>query len=141
MSTFPHNIGGEATCKVGIRPLVSAAAGSFGVAGVSIDRQSILSALLIVSLGAVTGAPSAIAVDVKLQESDDNSTFTDVPSGAITTLTAANTNGFLAVDLAGRKRFIKPVGQVAFTGGTSPTIGLSAHLVLGGLLTIPPTHA
>lgn len=140
MSQFPRNIGSEVLFKPSIRPLESAAAGSFAITGIGIDRQSFLSALLCVSVGASSGSPSALAVDVKVQDSDDNSSFADVSGAAISQITAVNTHTTLALDLSGRKRYVRVLGQVAFTGGSSPKVGLSASLMLGGATIEPVTQ-
>lgn len=89
--------------------------------------------------GAIAGAPSAQTVDAKLQHSVDGSTnWADyVPPGAstaaaITQLTAASASGEVDVNLEGARRYVRVVETVAFTAGTSPTIGVASSVVLAG---------
>jgi hypothetical protein len=100
--------------------------------GPSIDRLGYASAVLFVDVGAVSGSPTSFTVDCKLQESDDGSTWADVTGASIGTISTANTQKELNVDLRGRKRYIRAVLTASFSGGTSPTVLASAALVLGG---------
>ncbi|MGW6120445.1 hypothetical protein ACWFRF_15490 [Nocardia sp. NPDC055165] len=77
---------------------------------------------MLVDLTALGGSPSTTALDVKLQYSPDisGSRWFDLPSGAITQLTAVGSQLFTGVGL-GVARRIKPVYTLAFTGGTAPT--------------------
>ena len=52
-------------------------------------------------------------VDVKIQESDDNVTFTDVTSGAFTQVTTANDNAVQEKQYTGGKQYIRVVVTVA----------------------------
>ena len=76
-------------------------------------------------------------MQTKLQDSPDNSTWSDLPDLDTTVqetaaLTAANSENTAAIDLTGANRFIRPVTIVAFTGGTSPAIEVAAGVILGG---------
>lgn len=51
-------------------------------------------------------------VDAKIQESDDNATYTDVTSGAFTQVTAANDNAIQEKEYTGTKRYIRVVAKV-----------------------------
>ncbi len=51
-------------------------------------------------------------VDVKIQESDDNVTFTDWTGGAFTQVTTANDNIIYEKAYTGSKRYIRPVAKV-----------------------------
>lgn len=63
-------------------------------------------------------AGSGVTIAMKIQESADNSSWSDVDSGGFTT-TAANTAAFEQIDLniSDLKRYVRAAGTVA--GGTS----------------------
>ncbi len=122
----------------GINPEDSAAA---TINGPAIDRFPAAvpsggkSAVLHVACGAATGGPSVQTVDAKIQGSVDGSTgWVDLsPAVAITQLTADDTESFSRnVNLARHRRHLRVVVTVAFTGGSAPTIPVSATLCLGG---------
>lgn len=126
---------------VGVVPTASAAA---TINGASIDRINYQSAVLVANTGAETGSPSARSLNAKIQHSTDGSTgwndYTDPTTGAvaaITAITAASTQAKVAVNLSAAKRYIRVVETVAFTGGTSPTLAVSGHVILGGALVTP----
>jgi hypothetical protein len=48
------------------------------------------------------------------------------------TLTAANTDISVPIDLSSAFRFLRVVATVAFTGGTSPTVTIAADIIMGG---------
>jgi len=106
--------------------------GTAAIEGPAIDRTGFLSAVLHGRTGAVTGAPTAQTYDLKLQESADGSTWTDIPGAAITQITAADTEADVNVNLAGAEKYIRAVGTVTFTGGTTPTLQVAATVILGG---------
>ncbi|MGY4313726.1 hypothetical protein [Bradyrhizobium sp. JR3.5] len=92
--------------------------------GSGIDTLNFESAALVVSVGAVTGS-----FNVKLQDSPDNATFTDVPAsllvGSLPGTLVANTvvkQGYL-----GAQRYLRAV--LTSAGGTS--IAIAATIVLG----------
>lgn len=93
---------------------------------------------LFAASGAATGAPTTQTLDAKIQDSADGSTgWADYkPDGttvaAATQITAVNSSSELDVDLQGAKRYIRVVEVVAFTGGTTPTLGAQTVIVLGG---------
>jgi hypothetical protein len=94
---------------------------------------------LIAKTGAETGAPSARTLDAKIQDSADGSTgWADyIPPdqttvGAITQITAASSIAEVEVNLSGAKAFIRVVDVLAFTGGTTPTLGIDTTAVLYG---------
>jgi len=94
------------------------------------------SCVLYLQCGAATGAPSAQTVDLKVQDSPDGSTgwadYTDPDgNGAVTQLTADDTQSSESVNLEGAKRYVRLVRVVGFTGGTSPTIPVGAAVVFG----------
>lgn len=144
----PRNVAALATVKQALRASAQAAAASFSLTGLTFDRangdfQSLLAGVF---LGAATGSPSAVSVTAKLQESADDSTWTDVDDDDINStvqvaVTAVNSQGFMAIDASRLKRYVRLVFTVAFTGGSSPTILMDAKFMVGGSVSIPPTHA
>lgn len=105
-----------------IKRAVDPAARSAAVNGVGINRLGFRYAWCAIAVGATTGSPTSFTVDAKVQESDDDSTYTDVTGATMTQITAANQVGEIGLNLEGRKKFIRLVITPAFTGGTSPTV-------------------
>jgi len=129
------DIGSYIKALAGFSPQ-AAAAGTIN--GAAIDRAGFQSAVLHGRTGAVTGTPTAQTYDLKLQESADGSTgWTDIAGAAIAQIAAANTEAEVNVNLAGAKRYIRVVGTVTFTGGTTPTLQVASTLVLGGASKLP----
>jgi hypothetical protein len=132
-----HNVGSYVIPVTSVFP-ESASAGTIN--GTSIDRalhNMPLSCVLHQVVGAESGAPTATSVQTKLQDSPDNSTWSDYKAGTTTVqetavLTAASSENSAAIDLGGANRFIRAVTIVSFTGGTSPAILVAADIVLGG---------
>jgi hypothetical protein len=145
MSYAPQNIGSIVRVTTALRPVSQVAIGSFGLNGITIDRLANAhdSAVFHIAVGAATGTPSAIAVDAKLQQRDAGGTFADVvvsksnPAVAITQIVTSNVSRVLSIDLRGLRREVRLVFQVAFTGGTTPAIPISAIVALGGALKEP----
>ncbi len=116
----------------------SAAAGTIN--GASIDRtlhNLPNSCVLHQVVGAESGAPTTTSVQTKLQDSPDNSTWSDFKAGTANVqqtaaLIAANSENTASIDLTAANRFIRAVSTVAFTGGTSPAILVAADIILGG---------
>ncbi len=109
---------------------------SAGIAsGLTIDKLGSgnpATALLVLEVGATTGAPASFTVDAKIQDSLDGVGFADVAGAAIPTVTAANIQALLRVDnLATLRRYVRVVVTPAFVGGAAPTVQASAHLLLG----------
>lgn len=136
-------VGAEVASRIGLDP---AARSAGAVNGTGIDRTGFNSCVLIGQAGAVTGAPSAQTVDYKLQHSDlIGSGYVDytpsIPNpggtGAVAQLTAVSTVKKRSIDLKTAKQFIRVVGTVGFTGGTTPTLNTSAIIVLGGADVLP----
>lgn len=92
--------------------------------GDSVDMratQGTCFAILVV--GVVTGTTPTM--DVKLQESDDNSTWTDIPSGAFTRVSAAVNLQVLRFQRT--KRYVRQYSTIA---GTDPVFNFA--FLLGG---------
>lgn len=111
-----------------IRPQAAAAG---AVNGLSVDRLGFEDAVLMVSVGAVAGSPTAQTVDVKVQDSADGTTWADVAGLTVEQITAADTSKDLGINLSPLRRYIRAVATVAFTGGTTPNIQLAVDIALG----------
>lgn len=72
-----------------------------------------------------TAAGTTPTLDVKLQESDDNSTFTDISGATFTQLTAA---GSEEIEFQTNKRYVRAVATIA---GTSPSFTFATLLIAG----------
>ena len=129
MNVNSCDIGAFIACRTGTVPAARAAGARNGTA---IDRGSFSSCVLSVQAGAASGAPTAIEFGAKLQHSDDGATDWTDYEGAEVELTEASTIAEADVDLSGAKQFIRVVESLAFTGGTTPTLGTASQVVLGG---------
>ncbi len=128
--SFQHDSGKYLTAVSAVNPQ-SAAAGA--VNGNTVDRTGFTSGKLIVQTGATSGAPTAFTVDVKLQESADGSTWSDVsPAVTVPTVSTADSVASVDIDLSGLLNNVRAVATVGFTGGTSPAVNVGSVLVLGG---------
>ena len=111
-----------------------------------IDRIGCLSGVLAVSIGAITGNPTASDLSIAITHADtEDGTFnpvTDAMIGmeehpakdGILNKVAVKTNDELSInlDLIGCKQFIKITPTIKFTGGTSPAAANASYaLVLG----------
>lgn len=120
------------TILYGIKKVVAMLTGASGtVDGTGIDRMGYDEVTLLVTAGAATGTPDSFSVNCKLQESDDNSTFTDVADGAITALVAAGTGEVSVIGKPSLKRYIRTRTVHAFVNGTSPKVPVSVAVLLG----------
>lgn len=124
-----NTINYDTQLKPSVHPIASAGATHNGV---GVDKIGYDDVELKVEIGAATGAPTSFTVDGKVQESDDNSTFSDVTGGAIAQQTAGSRLVRLRVpNPHARKRYLRAVVVTAFVGGTSPTIPVATQLELG----------
>ncbi len=106
--------------------------------GVVLDRELFNTLVFLVQGGAVTGTPTTVTVDAKIQESDvsDGTGMTDAAVGAfggvaITQQTAGAFAVKLETDYRKLKQFTRIVVTTAFTGGSSPTIPVSVSATVG----------
>lgn len=117
--------------------------GSSAVNQDSIDTATAFiaeSAMVHVRAEIASGSPTAATVAWKLQESSDNSTFTDATDNSGTVIGATLNVKTVAVDSYARvegiglqrKRYLRLVYTPAFTSGTSPAI-----LVFGQVIGAP----
>ena len=96
--------------------------------GTSVDTKGYNSAMVALEVGAVTGTSPTL--DVKIQESSDNSTWTDVSGATFTQVTASNNSQVLRVEGLGtsRSRYLRAVATIA---GTSPSFTFGCEFLLG----------
>ncbi len=103
--------------------------------GTGIDRLGFDDAMFMLEVGAVSGTSPTL--DVKIQESADNSTFTDISGATFTQITAADKSATLRVNLAGKKRYLRAVATIA---GTSPSFTGGVQAVLSKATTQPVSN-
>jgi hypothetical protein len=80
-------------------------------------------------LNASAGTGTTPTLDVKLQHSDDNSTFADVTGGAFTQVTdAAESAGIQVkrINVSDLKRYVRVIGTIA---GTTPSFDYGVEFV------------
>lgn len=83
----------------------------------------------LVLLNASAGTGTSPTLDVKLQHSDDDSTYEDVASGAFSQVTdAAETAGVkvMKLNVSDLKRYLRVVGTIA---GTTPSFDFGVEFV------------
>jgi len=103
--TFSDNV----TSTQSIAPGSHAIAAAYSLVGTGVD---VLGKDVVVLLESGTNGAGATN-DVKIQESDDNVTYTDVTSGAFTRVTTANDNAPQAKAYTGVKQWVRVVSTVA----------------------------
>lgn len=98
--------------------------------GTGVDTLGYENAMLVVSVGDIDLASADETYVIELEESDDNSTFTDV-TGHDVTITADNEVDMVRISNLNvtRKRYLRAVLNV---GGTTPSIPVAAVFLLGG---------
>lgn len=106
--------------------------------GAGVDLKGFDSAAVHFHTGAVGGTTPSFTFAV--QESDDNSTFTDVAAaqlkGTAPVVTTSNV-GVTVVGYMGNKRYVRAIAKTVT--GTSPTLLASASVVLGHPANAPTT--
>ena len=108
--------------------LAAAARRTSTLTGTGIDVLHYEGVALIV-LNASAGTGTTPTLDVKLQHSDDNSTFADVTGAAFTQVTdVGGTAGVqvLKVNVSNLKRYLRVVGTIA---GTTPSFDFGVEYV------------
>ena len=111
----------------GLPPLASAAV---NLNGTSVDltlQPEVMAGALLVNVGSTTGTPTSFSAVFKIQTSVDDTTYVDVDS---VTATAAGVYS-LAFRPGSLKQWVRVRLELAFVGGTSPTLLYSAMLGLG----------
>lgn len=102
--------------------------------GTGVDTQGYENGMMVVSVGDLDLASTDETYVVKVEESDDNSTFTD--TGLSVTVTTDNEvdQVRLAELNVARKRYLRAVLDV---GGTTPSCPVAALFLLGGKVSGP----
>jgi hypothetical protein len=148
MSETMQDINSRVWIESAIPPQHSAAA---TITGTTMDRQTtgseqgFDSCVILLRSGTTTGTPSSFTIDSQLQDSADDSSWSNVATSAVnaavthTQITAASTSRRLAINLRPLRRYVRLVVTVAFSGGTSPTVGVGATFCFGGARKIPVT--
>lgn len=116
-----------------VSPLFSPAARTASANGTGVDRQAAntgTDGMAVVYLDSAAGTGTSPTLDFKLQESDDNSSWADVPTGeivggAFTQVTTAASQQTRYVDLGPRKRYLRGVFTVT---GTTPSFTCAAWI-------------
>lgn len=137
--------GDEIKTLVALAPQAKAAG---ALNGIGIDVKGFKSAVFTCVRGAETGSPTAYTIAFKLQESTDNSTFSDI-SGVTVTMTGDISTDSDQDEIAtefeldltdSTYRYVRVVSTPAFTGGSTPTVLVAATVSLGEA-TSKPTAA
>jgi len=91
------------------------------------------SAVLHIACGNATGSPSTQTVNGRLQDSGDGSTDWQNIGTAVTEMTGDDESSSSPNrNLVDVRKFVRAVVVIAFTGGSSPTIPVSATICFGG---------
>jgi uncharacterized phiE125 gp8 family phage protein len=105
-------------------------AAAYSLVGTAVD---VLGYGVIVNLNCGTNGASG-TVDVKLQHSDDNVTYTDVTSGAYTQVTEATDNATFEKAYTGGKQYLRVVATVA-----TATCDFGVDIIKSGATTVEDT--
>jgi hypothetical protein len=116
----------DTSARVSIVPLLRSANAAVNGTGVDLTGTGnfFRSAMLLVIAGAITDGTHTF----KLQESDDNSSFSDVAagdlSGSLTAVTTANASSVQRQSYTGSKRYLRAVVTTAgaTTGGNTAAV-------------------
>jgi len=118
MSTKLHDFANQAILGIGFGPqtVTATATGSGGdlLAG---DGRC----FAVQQVGAVSGTSPTL--DGKIQESSDNSSWSDIPGATFTTVTTST--NVQAITFERSKRYVRYVGTIA---GTSPSFALAVFI-------------
>lgn len=126
-----------------VKPTLRATRRTASGNGKTVDALGFSRAMVIFSLGVHDRTDGNETLDVKLQESADNATWTDVPSAAFTQIAAQAvdaTSGniyLMDVDLSIRQRYLRGVGTA---GGTTPSSDYGVNIALFAPTAKPPTQ-
>lgn len=115
--------------KLGVAQTISPAARTATVNGAGVDLQGFNSAAIVITPGTITDGTHT----PKVEESDDNAAWNDVPAAALVgTLAAIASNTVQKVGYKGGKRYLRVTSTVAgaTTGGVygAQVIRGDAHL-------------
>lgn len=117
---------------------VGAGATEASATGVGIDRLGYESAVFVFGNCQPLGTPLGVTITCKVQDSDDDSTYTDI-SGASEShnITNTYTETEIVVDLKPVARYVRGVITAQFNAGTGPYVIVDAHGILGSAKTYP----
>lgn len=111
---------------------IGAGATSASATGVGSDRIEYEYAVFAFSNCAPLGTPLGVTVTCTVQESSDDSTYTDITDASEThNVTNTYTRTEVAVNLLGVKQYVRGKMEVQFNGGTGPYIICDAIGILG----------
>lgn len=102
-----------------------------------VSRDFFLSAIAGIATGVATGSPTSYTVTATVQTASDASgtddaNLTDINGDDITIeLTEDSTYGQVGIDLIGGQEYFGLSIVVAFADGTTPTVPVTANVVLG----------
>jgi hypothetical protein len=96
--------------------------------GISVDTIGYYSSAVVLEVGAVSGTSPTL--NVKIQESADGTTWTDVPGANFSQVTGSNQSQIIRIEGLGtsRKRYLRASASV---GGTSPSFTAAVEFLLG----------
>jgi hypothetical protein len=143
MHPFTRNIGAYISTANASHAPAANAAGTRN--GTSLAINSTRSIVLTANAGATSGTPTSFSVIYKLQESSDNSTFTDATDadGNTCTLTCATASAVSEKDINlvtfcdAASTHVRFLETTAFVAGTSPTVLTGATITRGPGNTLP----
>lgn len=123
-----YDIAGSSTSKT----LLAPAARTSTTTGTGLDIST-YEGLALVQLANGTTSGTSPTLDVKIQDSADNSTFADVSNASFSQVTAALTDpSTLKIDLRGVRQYIRAVATI---GGTTPSFACAVTLVASKKIT------
>jgi hypothetical protein len=107
--------------------------------GVSVDRLGYESAVFVFLNNQPTGSPDGVTVTCKIQESSDDTTFTDVSgySSSHNVTNSATRTEIAVADMTGFERYVRGVMVSNFNGGSGPVVTIAACGILGSPKTYP----
>lgn len=89
--------------------------------GAGIDMQQYVGEVKVI-LSSSAGGGTSPTLDVKMQDSDDNSTFADISGAAFTQVAGTASTQAITLNIDAAKRYIRAVTTI---GGTSPTFDMA----------------
>lgn len=118
-----------------LRPEAKTATGN----GLTVTKsQDAEEALVVLQIGAVTGTTPTL--DVKMQDSPDNSVWTDITGATMAQKTASHANK-IYVGRVNWKHKAKHLRAVFTIGGTTPSFTVAAAIIQGAAGTLPTAQA
>ena len=109
-----------------------------GASGKAIDRDGCLSAVFAADLTAISGTPTASAIDIVVTHCDaESGTYEAVDDDCLFVgckaeqAIAAGKQTIWQIDLIACKRYVKVTATPKFTGGTNPAATATYALVIG----------